>query len=254
MPLTSPHTPLSVNDEWKGKSKLNLYADFVMETDAIVGQVLDALEESGAAKNTLVIFTSDNGCAHYIGQSDLEKMGHYPSGPLRGSKADAWEGGHRVPFIVRWPGKVKPNTVCDQLVHQADLMATFAEIFGAKLPANAGEDSFSLLPLLSGGTKPVREHSVSCSIRGVPSIRKNSWKYLPVPGSGGWGKGGDQSQPIQLYDLSKDLGERANLAAKLPERVNELKALLESLIARGRSNPGPKQKNDVQVRRYSPSP
>jgi hypothetical protein len=133
-------------------------------------------------------------------------------------------------------------------------MATFAEIFGAKLPANAGEDSFSLMPLLFGGTKPIREHSVSCSIRGVPSIRKNSWKYLPVPGSGGWGKGGDQSQPIQLYDLSKDLGESANLAAKLPERVNELKALLESLIARGRSNPGPKQKNDVQVRRYSPSP
>ena len=254
VPLTSPHTPLSVNDEWKGKSKLNLYADFVMETDAIVGQVLDALEESGAAKNTLVVFTSDNGCAHYIGLSDLEKKGHYPSGPLRGSKADAWEGGHRVPFVIRWPGKVKAGTVCDPPVPQADLLATFAEIFGAKLPANAGEDSFSLLPLLSGGTEPVREHSISCSIRGVPSIRKNSWKYLPVPGSGGWGKGGDQSQPIQLYDLSKDLGESANLAVKNPERVRELKALLESLIVRGRSNPGPKQQNDVKVRRYKPSP
>ena len=131
MPLTSPHTPLSVNAEWKGKSKLNLYADFVMETDAVVGQVLEVLRENGTAKNTLVIFTSDNGCAHYIGVSDLEKKGHYPSGPLRGYKADAWEGGHRVPFIVRWPGKVKPDTVCPQLVHQADLLATFAEIFGA---------------------------------------------------------------------------------------------------------------------------
>jgi arylsulfatase A-like enzyme len=97
LPLTSPHTPLSVNEAWKGKSGLNLYADFVMETDALVGRVLEALERSGAADNTLVLFTADNGCAPYIGISDLEKMGHYPSGPLRGAKADAWEGGHRVP-------------------------------------------------------------------------------------------------------------------------------------------------------------
>ena len=250
MPLTSPHTPLSVNDEWKGNSKLNLYADFVMETDAIVGQVLKALDESGAAENTLVIFTSDNGCAPYIGVDELEKKGHFPSGPLRGYKSDAWEGGHRVPFVVRWPGKVKPNTISDQLVHQADLMATFAEILGAKLPVNAGEDSFSLMPLLSGGTKPVRESSVSCSLRGVPSVRKNSWKYLPIAGSGGWTKGGDQSQPVQLYDLSQDLGERSNLASKLPERVTELKALLESLITQGRSTLGPKQSNDVKVWRF----
>ena len=104
LPFTSPHTPLSVNEEWKGKSGLGLYADFVMETDAVVGRVLDALEKSGTAENTLVVFTSDNGCAPYIGVTDLEKQGHYPSGPLRGYKADAWEGGHRVPFIVRWRG------------------------------------------------------------------------------------------------------------------------------------------------------
>jgi arylsulfatase A-like enzyme len=251
MPLTSPHTPLSVNDAWKGKSKLNLYADLVMETDAVVGQVLEALEHSGAAKNTLVVFTSDNGCAHYIGVGDLETKGHYPSGPLRGYKADAWEGGHRVPFIVRWPGKVKPETVCDQLVHQADLLATFAEVFGAPLPDNAGEDSFSLVSLLKGGSEAVREHAVSCSIRGVPSLRLGSWKYLPVPGSGGWGKGGDQSQPIQFYDLSEDLGESRNLAAKQPERVKRMQALLEKLIVQGRSSPGPRQKNDVEVRRYA---
>ena len=221
-----------------------------METDAIVGQVLKALDESGAAENTLVIFTSDNGCAPYIGVDELEKEGAFSSGPLRGYKSDAWEGGHRVPFVVRWPGKVKPNTISDQLVHQADLMATFAEILGAKLPVNAGEDSFSLMPLLSGGTKPVRESSVSCSLRGVPSVRKNSWKYLPIAGSGGWTKGGDQSQPVQLYDLSQDLGERSNLASKLPERVTELKALLESLITQGRSTLGPKQSNDVKVWRF----
>jgi len=250
MPLTSPHTPLSVNAEWKGKSKLNLYADFVMETDAIVGQVLGALEKSGVAKDTLVIFTSDNGCAHYIGVGDLEKKGHYPSGPLRGYKADAWEGGHRVPFIVRWPGKVKPDTVCPQLVHQADLLATFAEIFGAKLPADAGEDSFSLIPLFKSGSGSIREHAVSASIGGTPSVRMGQWKYIPARGSGGWGKGGDQSQPIQLYDLSSDLGESRNLAAKNPKQVGQMKALLEKLIIQGRSTPGPKQKNDVKVVRY----
>ena len=250
MPLTSPHTPLSVNDEWKGKSKLNLYADFVMETDAIVGQVLDAIEKSGVAKNTLVIFTSDNGCAPYIGVTDLEKMGHYPSGPLRGYKADAWEGGHRVPFVVRWPGVVKPKSSCDQLVHQADLLATFAEIFGTKLPKSAGEDSFSLMSLFKGGTGPIREHAVSASIGGTPSVRMGQWKYIPARGSGGWGKGGDQSQPIQLYDLADDLGESRNLAAKNPKQVERMKALLEKLIVQGRSTPGPKQKNDVKVVRY----
>jgi arylsulfatase A-like enzyme len=250
MPLTSPHTPLSINAQWKGKSKLNLYADFVMETDDIVGQVVEALEKSGAAKNTLVIFTSDNGCAPYIGVTDLEKMGHYPSGPLRGYKADAWEGGHRVPFIVRWPGVVKPDSKCDQLVHQADLLATFAEIFGTKLPKSAGEDSFSLMSLFKGGTGPIREHAVSASIGGTPSVRMGQWKYIPARGSGGWGKGGDQSQPIQLYDLADDLGESRNLAAKNPKQVGVMKALLEKLIVQGRSTPGPKQKNDVKVLRY----
>jgi len=250
MPLTSPHTPLSVNAKWKGKSKLNLYADFVMETDAIVGQVVEALEKSGAAKNTLVIFTSDNGCAPYIGVTDLEKMGHYPSGPLRGYKADAWEGGHRVPFVVRWPGVVKPKSSCDQLVHQADLLATFAEIFGTKLPKSVGEDSFSLMSLFKGGTGPIREHAVSASIGGTPSVRLGQWKYIPARGSGGWGKGGDQSQPIQLYDLADDLGESRNLAAKNPKQVERMKALLEKLIVQGRSTPGPKQKNDVKVVRY----
>ena len=252
--LTSPHTPLSVNDPWKGKSGLNPYADFVMETDAVVGRVLEALEESGAAGNTLVVFTSDNGCAHYIGAEELESKGHYPSGPLRGYKSDAWEGGHRVPFIVRWPGVVKPGSVCDQLVHQADLMATLAGILGTELPANAGEDSFSLMSLLKGGSEPVRDHAVSASIRGVPALRLGQWKYIPAPGSGGWSKGEDPSQPIQVYDLANDIGETRNLAAQEPERVGRMQALLENLIVRGRSTPGPGQKNDVKVRRHPPKP
>jgi arylsulfatase A len=250
MPLTSPHMPLAVNPEWKGKSGLNLFADLVMETDAQVGRVLAALEKSGAADNTIVIFTSDNGCAPYIGLPDMEKMGHYPSGPLRGAKADAWEGGHRVPFIVRWPGVVKAGSVCDQLVYQADFIRTFADLFRVTLPENAGEDSFSLMPLLKGDDKPIREHGVSASSQGTPAVRGSSWKYIPAPGSGGWGKGGDQSQPVQLYNIAEDIGETKNLAAVMPEKVDEMNALLERLITHGRSTPGPKQPNDVKVKRY----
>ncbi len=249
MPLTSPHTPLSVNKKWQGKSGLNLYADFVMETDAIVGQVIGALDRSGAADNTLVVFTSDNGCAPYIDVEDLEKQGHYPSGPLRGYKSDVWEGGHRVPFIVRWPGVVNPGSECGQLVHQADLFATFADIFGKKLPGDAGEDSFSLLPLLRGNNKPVRGHAVSCSSRGLPSLRDGDWKLILGAGSGGWAKGGDD-QPLQLYNLADDIGETTNLAAEQPDRVKQMQAMMEKLITEGRSTPGVPQKNDVQVKRY----
>jgi len=141
LPLTAPHTPLSVNADFRGKSGLNLYADFVIETDAIVGHVLEAIKKSGKANNTLVIFTSDNGCAPYIGMAELEAKGHFASGPLRGAKSDAWEGGHRVPFIVRWPRVTVPGSVCKQLVHQADLMATLAALLELDLPAQAGEDS-----------------------------------------------------------------------------------------------------------------
>lgn len=252
LPLTAPHTPLSVNDDWKGESGLNLYADFVMETDAVVGRVLEALRGSGEADDTLVIFTSDNGCAPYIGVDELEKKGHYPSGELRGYKADAWEGGHRVPFIVRWPNIVKPGSQNRELVHQADLMATFAEIFEKRLPANVGEDSFSLLPLFRGKDDPVRENAVSASIRGVPAVRSGQWKYIPAAGSGGWGKGGDQTLPVQLYDLASDIGETNNLATEAPERVEQMQALFEKLIVKGRSTPGPNQPNDVKVLRFVP--
>jgi len=243
LPLTSPHTPLSVNEPWKKKSGLNLYADFVMETDAVIGQVLETLESSGVADETLVIFTSDNGCAPYIGVTDLEAMGHFPSGPLRGYKSDVWEGGHRVPFIARWPGHVEPNSVCHQLVHQADLIATCAAIVGAKLPANAGEDSFSLLPLLRGSESAAREHAVCQAMGGLISVRKGPWKLIFGPGSGGWAKGRDH-QPAQLYHLADDLGETKNLYAERPEKAKELTELMERLVNDGRSTPGQNQKND----------
>ncbi|MEN8117373.1 MAG: arylsulfatase [Bacteroidota bacterium] len=276
LPLTSPHTPLSVNKEWKGKSGLGLYADLVMETDAVVGRVLDALEKSGEADNTLIIFTSDNGCAPYVGNTTLEEAndttfkrwpwdrknhedmpvaaleakGHYPSGPLRGYKSDVWEGGHRVPFIVRWPGIVKPGSLSSQLVHQADIIATIAEILSVSLPQNAGEDSFSLLPLLKGDDNPVRENAVSASISGFPSLRLGPWKLILGEGSCGWSPGSDK-KPVQLYNLANDLGEKNNLEDEFPRRVSEMKLLLEKLIDAGRSNPGPKQENDVEVIRYA---
>jgi arylsulfatase A len=250
LPLTSPHTPLAVNPEWREKSGLNLFADFVMETDAVVGKVLDALQKSGAEQNTFVLFTSDNGCAPYIGVKDLEAKGHHPSGPLRGYKADAWEGGHRVPFIVRWPGRVKPGGECAHLVHQADLLRTLAELWNVALPDNAGEDSFSLVPLLKGADTPIRSNAVSASSGGTPAVRRGAWKYIPAPGSGGWGKGGDDSHPVQLYNLADDLGESRNLAAVQPEKVVEMRALLEQLITHGRSTPGAPQRNDVEVVRH----
>ena len=238
LPLTTPHTPLAVNEEWKGKSGLNnAAADLIMETDAAVGQVLAALEKSGAASNTLVLFTSDNGFASYVGVKDLEKQGHFPSGPLRDYKTSVYEGGHREPFIVRWPGKVSPSSTCDQLVHHADLIATLAEIWGTALPPEAGEDSFSFLPLLKGAAKPTRDHAISCAATGTPGLRAGNWKYIAT-------------QPAQLYDLATDLGETKNLAEEQTERVAEMKLLLEKLITDGRSTGGEPQKNDVAVVRY----
>ena len=140
-----------------------------METDDVVGRVLAALSENGIEDRTLVIFTSDNGFAPYVGARHLEERGHFPSGPLRGYKGDAWEGGHRVAFVVRWPGVVESGAVCDQLVHQADMMATIAEILETKLPDDAGEDSFSLLAALEGKRQcPYENMPSAMAHRGSP--------------------------------------------------------------------------------------
>ena len=238
LPLTSPHTPISPTEEWRGKSGLNDYADFVMQTDAVVGRVLAALEKSGAAENTLVLFTSDNGCAPYIGAKALEAKGHFPSGPLRGYKADAWEGGHRVPFIVRWPGTVAPGTRCDALVQQTDLIATVADILKTKLPPQSGEDSVSLLPLLKGGTAPVREFAISHASSGLPALRKGAWKIIFGQNGGGFGGAPGIAETGQLYDLAADPGETKNLWTEKPEFVTELTAAMEKLVT-AHPNDGP---------------
>jgi arylsulfatase A-like enzyme len=251
-PMTAPHTPIAPTAEWRGKSGLGAYADFVLQTDAAIGRVLDALEQAGVVDNTLVILTSDNGNASYAGGKDLEKSGHYPSGPLRGYKFDAWEGGHRVPFIVRWPKLVKAGSVCSHLIQQSDLMATFADILQLPLPDNAAEDSISFLSLLKGGSKPSRDIGISCSAAGVPALRSGSWKFIPAnPGRGNAGKNTTKGDQVaHLYHLEEDLGETKNLATAMPDKVKEMKALLETIITQGRSTPGSNQKNDVPVVRH----
>lgn len=252
-PLTSPHTPLAVTGDWLGKSRLNRYADFVMETDAMIGRVLEAIDQSGAAGNTLVVVTSDNGCAPYIGVAELEAKGHYPSGQFRGYKADAWDGGHHIPFVARWPGTVKPGSRCNQLVCLNDLLATCAEQLGVKLPDNAGEDSVSILPLLRGNDRPIREALVHHSYDGKFAVREHRWKLLLCPGSGGWGQPTDaaarkQGLPaVQLYDMSHDIGERENVQADHPEIVARLTQVLKKYVADGRSTPGATQKNDTKI-------
>ena len=250
--MTSPHTPLSVNKAFIGKSGLNnLYADLVIETDDVFGQVLESLEKHGVADNTLVIFTSDNGCAHYIGAKEMEEQGHFPSGPYRGYKSDAWDGGHRVPCLARWPGVIEPGSTSDDLICLSDLMATCASIMGDELPENAGEDSVSMMPVFQGGSSE-RTAVVHHSFHGKFAIRDGRWKLVLCPGSGGWThKDADAASEglplVQLYDMQTDPGETRNLQAEQPEKVRELIQLLEGYVAEGRSTPGASQQNDVPV-------
>jgi arylsulfatase A len=254
LPLTSPHTPIVPATEWQGKSGLGEYADFVMQTDAVVGKVLSALDMEGLADNTMVFFTSDNGCSPQAKVDKLEDQGHFPSAQFRGYKADIWEGGHRVPFFVRWPGKVKPGSLCDQVICHSDFLATCAEILGVRLPDDAGEDSISILPALLGtDTNPIHEAVVHHSIQGRFAIRQGDWKLEFCPGSGGWGKPGDadserQGLPsIQLYNLREDIAEKRNVQSGNQELVQRLTRLLDRYIDDGRSTPGAKQRNDTTI-------
>jgi arylsulfatase A len=247
--LTSPHAPIVPGREWQGRSGLGDYADFVMETDWALGETLKALDKNGLAENTLVIFTSDNGCSPAAKPHELEARGHFPSWVLRGYKSDIWDGGHRIPFIARWPGVVAPATKCGQLVCLTDLMATCAEIVGEKLPDRAGEDSVSIVPLLRGENRAVREAVVHHSIQGMFAIRREDWKLEFCRGSGGWTKG-DDGQAIQLYDMAGDIGEKTNLQAGQPDAVNRLSKLMEEYVSRGRSTPGATQANDAKVDLY----
>jgi len=254
LPLTAPHTPLVPTKEWQGKSSIGTYGDFVMETDWAIGEVLDSLENNHVARNTLVMLASDNGCAPYAGVARLEKLGHFASGERRGYKADIWDGGHRIPLLVRWPEKIKAGSTNDQLVSLVDLMATCADVLSAKLPPDAGEDSVSLLPAMLGTARgPLHEAVVFHSNNGSFAIRQGRWKLEFCPDSGGWSdpkpgsKEAESLPPVQLYDMNKDIGERTNECQQYPEVVAPLTALLEKYVADGRTTPGALEKNDATV-------
>jgi arylsulfatase A len=239
----APHTPWLPTEEFDGISGAGMYGDFMAMVDAKIGEILQALEQEGMAEETLVIFTSDNGPVWY--EKDILRFGHDSSGGLRGMKGDAYEGGHRMPFIVRWPGVVGPSSVTNQTISFTDLLATFAEIVDKDLPENAGEDSFSILPVLTGSqpeSEAIRPPVVVTLGRGMRSIQDGTWKLIDGLGSGGFTspsyiEPGPGDPEGQLYNLEDDLAETNNLWHEYPEIVDRLKKLLEEYDRSDRSRP-----------------
>jgi arylsulfatase A-like enzyme len=248
--LSAPHTPIAPDQPFLGKSGAGRYGDFVHQVDHSVGLLLQKLEELGISENTLVIFTSDNGSVPFDGENyvgtfgSIYQYGHRPNGDLRGVKSDIWEGGHRVPFIARWPGQIPGGTVSNRLISLTDLMATFAALAEFTLPEQSAEDSQDILPSLLGKHEAdVGEDRVFQSGKGILALHQGPWKLIMSSGSGGsW------SQPkgelpyrdtlegkviwrnVQLYHLEKDPGEAENLADLYPESVEEMANRLKEII------------------------
>lgn len=241
IPLPSPHTPILPTKPFQGKSAINPYADFVMQVDWTVGQIVKAIDDSGIGENTLIIFTSDNGCSPAAKINELKKKGHDPHPGLRGTKADIWEGGNRVPFIVRWQDQIKAGQTNDQLIGVTDLLATVADICNKELGKDQGNDSISMLPTFLNPKTKTRNDFIVHSVSGVFGLRLNKWSFIDGPGSGGWSKPKDkdaikQGLPsVQLYNLATDLGQQNNLQAENPEKVKYMKDLLEKYKQQGYS-------------------
>ncbi|MEP2298039.1 arylsulfatase, partial [Algoriphagus sp.] len=250
--LPSPHTPILPPAEWQGKSGLAPFADFMMMIDDYVGQLNSAIKEAGIEENTLIIFTSDNGGSPAAGLDVMQAAGHYSSYIYRGHKADIFEGGHRVPFIAKWPAMIKAGTSRNETICLTDLMATGAELSGYELKDDEGEDSYSMVSLFDADNKvdQFREALVSHSINGSFAIRQGDWKLIMAKGSGGWSAPKPNTPEeadlpeVQLYDLASDPGETTNVYAENEEKVASLKALLIKYIKEGRSTPGAQQQND----------
>ncbi len=244
----SPHAPIIPNDEFDGGSRAGPYGDFVYETDHSIGQLLAALEESGQDGNTIVVFSADNGPERYAYPRDA-KYDHWSSAPFRGLKRDIYEGGHHVPFIIRWPGVIRPGAVSDALISQVDLMATFAALVGYELPRNAAEDSHDFLSYLRGeaeaGPRTSMVHNTKANHY---AMRDGDWVlinaatgYTARPAPPEWNEKhrmpADDGLPVELYNLKEDIGQRHNLAAEHPERVTAMQALLTQLREQGHSAP-----------------
>lgn len=266
LPLTSPHYPVVPAPAFKGKSQAGDFGDFVVQTDHVVGAILDALNKNGVAENTLVILTSDNG-PEITGEvkpgayDRLKEYGHASMGTLRGTKRDAWEGGHRVPFIARWPGKIKAGTTCAETVCHVDLLATLAALLNEKLPADAGVDSVNILPALLGEKRkaPLREATVHHSAQGKFALRQGDWVLIFAPTGDDNGMRGEpawfrvdrgyqaHTEAGELFNLAKDPTQKDNRYLAEPDKVKALAALMAQYVTDGRSTLGPQQKNDVDV-------
>ena len=276
--LTAPHTPTSPSPRWRGRSRLGLYGDFVMEVDDCLGRVMRALEEYGLEENTLVIATSDHGAASYAGNIEkatvkqyesMQALGHYSSAHFRGFKFSIYEGGRRVPFVVRWPAVVAGGGVCDRLIGLQDIFATVADVAGLELQSKQGVDSVSLRPLFEAPDgAPVRSSMIQSSVRSW-AVRDGKWKLCLCPGSGctgRWGNSPPQDEAyrnaleafgrrperadllkapfVQLFNLEEDPTESVNLAAREPARVAAMVRMFEVQFAAGRSTPGESVDND----------
>lgn len=245
------HGPIIPNEPWQGRSGQGPYGDFVLQFDEYVGQLVERIDAAGAAEDTIIIVTSDNGASGVADLPRLSGVGHDPSNGWRGKKSDIWEGGHREPTIVRWSGTIDPGTVSAETVSHSDLFATVAEVLGAPVPDTAAEDSVSNLPLWTGSQEPVRTDLVSSSGGGGFAIRRGDWKLEFVTTGDGMdqrfaeahGETPTEYRAAQLYHLGQDPKEQHNRFEDEPEVVRELTELLSSHIRRGRSTPGPDQPN-----------
>lgn len=240
-PMTSPHTPINPSETFQGQSGVSRYADFLLETDWSVGQLLRALDQYGVAGETLVIFTSDNGTSPKANFDRLAAGGVDLRAHWRGHKADIWEGGHRVPFLVRWPGVVEPGSRCEEPVVLTDVMATVAQALAVELDQGVGEDSVSLVALLKGASSglPLHDAIVHHSSTGRFAVRAGRWKLCFCPGSGGWSRPRGEAEakeknlaPVQLFDMEGDPREQHNLAEEMEEKVAHLTATLRGVVER----------------------
>ncbi len=253
LPLPAPHTPILPSDEYLGKSGLNPYGDFVLMVDGMVGRITKTLEEAGIVDETIVIFSTDNGCSPEADIEELAEKGHHPSYIYRGYKADLYDGGHRIPCIASWRGNISPHEV-GQTFCLTDFYATLASLTNQTLCDEEGEDSYDMLPLLLGNGEGeiVREATVHSSINGDFTIRQGVWKLLLSPSSGGWSyprPGRDDNAiselpRVQLYNMAEDPGEMRNVYMEHPDVVSHLRQLLLKYIRDGRSTRGKPQHND----------